>query len=84
LTDAKAAKDPTAEIPQFTFVPAISDAGGPDPRPYTYDVKPAEEAIYRNKMLELATTQVRARAGAGDRGVAPASKASATRKSPGV
>ncbi|HMD47494.1 MAG TPA: hypothetical protein VKG79_00290 [Bryobacteraceae bacterium] len=38
---------------------AISDAGGPDPRPYTYDVKPAEEAIYRNKMLELAGQQLR-------------------------
>ena len=43
-------------------VTAISDAGGPDPRPYTYDLKPAEEAIYRNKMLELAAQQLRARA----------------------
>lgn len=40
-------------------VAAISDAGGPDPRPYTYDLKPAEEAIYRNKMLELAGQQLR-------------------------
>ena len=38
---------------------AVSDAGGPDPRPYTYDVKPAEEAIYRNKMFDLAATQLR-------------------------
>jgi hypothetical protein len=39
--------------------PAISDAKGPDPRPYTYDLKPAEEAIYRNKMLELAATLIK-------------------------
>jgi hypothetical protein len=39
----------------IVVVPAISDVGGPDPRPYTYDVKPAEAAIYRNKMLDLAT-----------------------------
>ena len=43
-------------------VPAISDVGGPDPRPYTYDLKPAEEAIYRNKMLELAGQQLRPKA----------------------
>lgn len=42
-------------------VAAISDAAGPDPRPYTYDLKPAEEAIYRNKMLELAGQQLRPR-----------------------
>ena len=39
-------------------IAAISDAAGPDPRPYTYDLKPAEEAIYRNKMLELASQQL--------------------------
>jgi len=39
--------------------PAISDAKGPDPRPYTYDLKPAEEAIYRNKMLDLAATLIK-------------------------
>jgi hypothetical protein len=39
--------------------PAISDAKGPDARPYTYELKPAEEAIYRNKMLELAATLIK-------------------------
>ncbi len=48
-----------AATPSVTTVAAISDAGGPDPRPYTYDLKPAEEAIYRNKMLELAAQQFR-------------------------
>ena len=64
--DAKAAKVPAAALPQttFIFIPAISDAGGPDPRPYTYDVKPAEETSYRNKMLDLAATQIRAQANA--------------------
>ena len=63
-SDPKAAKDSVAETPQFTFIPAISDAGGPDPRPYIYDLKPAEEAIYRNKMLELAAALIRANTGA--------------------
>ncbi len=39
-------------------IAAISDAAGPDPRAYTYDLKPAEEAIYRNKMLELASRRI--------------------------
>jgi hypothetical protein len=55
------AKGPTA-VPPVVMIPAISDAGGPDPRPYTYDLKPVEEAIYRNKMLELASTQLLANA----------------------
>ncbi len=60
---AKAATDASqaaaAATPSVSTVAAISDAGGPDPRPYTYDLKPAEEAIYRNKMLELAAQQFR-------------------------
>ena len=47
-----------SDVSVQTFT-AISDAHGPDPRPYTYDLKPAEEAIYRNKMLELAGTLVK-------------------------
>jgi hypothetical protein len=42
--------------------PAISDAGGPDPMPYTYDLKPEEEQQFRQKMLGLAAEEVRARA----------------------
>jgi hypothetical protein len=59
---AATAKDAAAALPQVTVIPAISDAGGPDPRPYTYDLKPAEEAIYRNKMLDLAASQITAQA----------------------
>ncbi|MFZ3339299.1 MAG: hypothetical protein WA213_00345 [Terriglobales bacterium] len=57
--EATAAK--TAAASSVRTIAAISDAGGPDPRPYTYDLKPAEEAIYRNKMLELAGQQFRAK-----------------------
>ncbi len=39
------------------LIPAISDAGGPDPRPYTFDLKTGEEATYRAKMLQLASSQ---------------------------
>jgi len=57
---ATAPKDAVATVQTVT---AISDAGGPDPRPYTYDLKPAEEAIYRNKMLEMAARLVKLKAG---------------------
>jgi hypothetical protein len=44
------------------MIPAISDAGGPDPRPYGYSMKPEEEQQLRKKILQLAADQVRARA----------------------
>lgn len=44
------------------LIPAISDAAGPEPRPYTYDLKPSEESSYRKKMLALAAEAVQARA----------------------
>lgn len=56
-TAAKLPKD-SATSPQVTTIPAISDAGGPDPRPYNYDIKPAEEAGYRKKMLDLAAVEL--------------------------
>ncbi|MBZ5656801.1 MAG: hypothetical protein LAO56_16180 [Acidobacteriia bacterium] len=59
-TKGKAATT-TAE-PAIQFIPAISDAGGPDPRPYTYELKPQEEASYRAKMLDLAASELRAKA----------------------
>jgi len=81
--DAKAAKDSAAASPPITliFIPAISDAGGPDPRPYTYDVKPAEEAIYRNKMLDLAAAQIRGQASAATKDAAATPKRSSMTKS---
>ena len=81
--DAKAAKNSATASPQttFIFIPAISDAGGPDPRPYTYEVKPAEEASYRTKMLDLAATLVHGPASPATKEAAPTSKKSSARKS---
>ena len=70
----KTAANSDAPSPQFTFIPAISDAGGPDPRPYAYDMKPAEEASYRSKMLALAATQLLSQAGTATKEVAPTQK----------
>ncbi|HXY78541.1 MAG TPA: hypothetical protein VEH47_06985 [Candidatus Acidoferrales bacterium] len=78
--DAKAAKNSAAASPQFTFIPAISDAGGPDPRPYTYEMKPAEEASYRNQMLDLAATLVRGPANAATKEAAATPKKSSGAK----
>jgi len=58
---AKSTKDPGKSIQVF---PAISDTGGPDPRPYTFELKAGEEADYRAKMLALATAELRAKAAA--------------------
>jgi hypothetical protein len=44
------------------FIPAISDEGGPSPRPYSYQMKPEEEAGYLKKMLAIAAEEVKARA----------------------
>jgi hypothetical protein len=76
----KTATNSDAPSPQFTFIPAISDAGGPDPRPYTYDLKPAEEASYRSKMLALAATQLLSRASTATKEVAPTPKTASAHK----
>jgi len=43
------------------LIPAISDVHGPEPHPYTYDMKPDEEQRFRTRMLALAADEVRAR-----------------------
>ncbi len=68
------AKDSAATLPKIVTIPAISDAGGPDARPYTYAVKPAEEAGYRGKMLDLAATQLRGQASAATKDAVPTPK----------
>ncbi len=77
------AKDSAAAMPQIVVIPAISDAGGPDPRPYNYDVKPAEEATYRSRMLDLASAQLRGQASAANPEAAPTRKKSSSGKSTG-
>jgi hypothetical protein len=80
---AKATKDSAATVPPVITIPAISDAGGPDPRPYIYDLKPAEAAVYRTKMLALAATLVQPQANAATNGAAGAPKKSSVAKSAG-
>jgi hypothetical protein len=43
--------------PGAQLIPAISDANGPEPRPYSYDMKPGEEQTFRKKMLALAAEE---------------------------
>jgi hypothetical protein len=76
------------------LVPAISDAGGPDPRPYKFFWKEGEEAERRTQMLALAADEVRAygntrakgmiaaKAPASAKSGAPARKAKATPAEP--
>ncbi|MFY9561625.1 MAG: hypothetical protein WAQ52_15435 [Terriglobales bacterium] len=76
-TPGKSAKDSANSV---KTIPAISDAGGADPRPYIFDLRPGEEASYRSKMLELASAELRAKANASAHEGAPARGA---RKAPG-
>jgi hypothetical protein len=50
--------------PPVKFVAAISDAGGPDPRPYKFYWKSGEEDDRRAQMIALATDEVQAYANA--------------------
>lgn len=71
-TNRSAGSQPTGAGTKTTqLIPAISDAGGPDPRPYAYDLKPDEEQKIRKKMLATASDLVLARAKPGS--VAPSS-----------
>jgi hypothetical protein len=52
----------SSSLPAGTQVfPAISDADGPEPRPYAYQMKPEEEQKFLKKMLGLASAEVQAR-----------------------
>jgi len=44
------------------LIPAVSDSGGAEPRPYTYQLKPEEEQKFLKTMTSMATDEVRARA----------------------
>jgi hypothetical protein len=60
--DEKASDEKTPDKKATQLIPAISDAGGPDPRPYAYDIKPDEDQKFRKKMLAMAAEAVQARA----------------------
>lgn len=79
--EAKGAQDSAAAAPQIITIPAVSDAGGPDPRPYAYDLKPAEEAIYRSKMLDLAASLVHPPANASTKDAGAPMRSSAAKSS---
>jgi hypothetical protein len=43
------------------LIPAISDADGPQPRPYTYQTKPEEDREFMQKMTAMAADEVKHR-----------------------
>jgi hypothetical protein len=53
-----------ADLGTSQLVPAISDGGGPDPRPFKFYWKTGEEEERRNQMLALAADEIRAYANA--------------------
>jgi hypothetical protein len=61
-----------ASVGPVQLVPAISDAGGPDPKSYKFFWKTGEEEERRNQMLDLAGDEVRAYANALARNQIPA------------
>jgi hypothetical protein len=77
----KDAQKPAAKVAATSepvqLIPAISDASGPEPRPYAYSLKPEEEQKLRKKILVLAADEVRAWAAQPESGgVQPAAHAS--------
>lgn len=58
-TAPAAVKKPPATTAAIQIIPAISDAGGAEPRPYSFALKPDEEQQLRKKILALATDEVR-------------------------
>ena len=58
---AKSGTKPEVKTAVTEAIPAISDAAGPEPRPYSYDIKPDEEQKYRKGMLGFASDALLAR-----------------------
>jgi len=59
-----AAKTSPAMVPAtgaLQIIPAVSDADGPEPRPFVYDLKPDEEQTFRKKILALAAKELLAK-----------------------
>src|SRR5581483_6454167 len=61
-TSSKNSSSQTAKTGAIQIIPAISDANGPELRPFTYDAKPDDVESFRKKMLALAAGEVSARA----------------------
>jgi hypothetical protein len=76
-TSHEQTKDTPEDIKNpIEWITAISDAGGPEPRPYAFQMKPEEEAGFLKKMLAMAGTEVAGRAAALGKDAEPKSKAS--------
>ena len=58
---ASPAPSPTSSKNSVQLIPAISDANGPDPRPYLYETKPDEDEKFRKKVLAMATDELLAK-----------------------
>lgn len=83
---APAKTPPPALTGPVRLIPAISDAGGPEPRPYAYSLKPEEEQKFRTGMLAFAADEIRTRArqsAAGAIGAPAPSRSSSPGKTPG-
>lgn len=78
--NSASAKNATGAV---QIIPAISDADGPEPRPYTYPMKPAEQQQFQQKMLAMAADEVRARAKELASGTVGAPAPAHTRSQPG-
>ena len=84
----KAPAAPTSAVSASTaknavqIIPAVSDAGGPEARSYSYQVKPEEEQAFRKKVLALAAEEVAKRAEQLEPGLPAAPKRQAPPRSP--
>lgn len=61
IAELKASLNSKTPVANVQVITAISDAGGPEPHPYTYEMKPDEEQEIRKKVLAMAADQVLAR-----------------------
>lgn len=57
-----ASSKPEPAKPEHQIMAAISDADGPEPRPYTYDATPKEKEAFRAKVLKLAAQELASKA----------------------
>jgi len=86
VTPAKAGKaETTADKGPVQFIPAISDAGGPTPRPFTFEWLKDEEGDRRQQITELAKQQLKAYLDAQEKKkIAPKAAAAQTRHAKAV
>ncbi|HTM36829.1 MAG TPA: hypothetical protein VL156_08780 [Terriglobales bacterium] len=57
----KSTPDTPAAGAKVDAIPAVSDADGPQPRPYTFQTKPNEEQDFMKKMAAMAADEVKRR-----------------------